>query len=270
MSKYALIGSPIRHSLSPQLFRLFGEQLGRELDYQALDVKPSELSPVLHRLQQQGYHGLNLTLPLKELGFDLVDESSLVAQKAKAINVITFQEDSSILGENTDGLGFIRDLQGNKGFSLEAKSVLILGAGGAVRGLMGPLIEQRPSQVVIANRTELKAQALARAYADSKNPVISVSWDRIADFSYDLVVQGTSAGLQGESLALPGGILKPHACCYDLIYGKGAEPFLAWAKEQGAVPYDGLGMLVEQAAEAFYLWEDQRIDTSKILVTLSK
>lgn len=268
-SLYAVLGDPIQHSLSPQIFKLFAEQTKQVLDYQAIQVKSEDLPFELRRLRSQGYRGVNLTAPLKEQAVLLADHCSEQAQVAKASNILTFKEDGLCYGHNSDGLGFIRDLVQNKSCTIVGKAILILGAGGAVRGLMAALLKENPGQVVICNRSEPRARQLIKDFQTQTQLLQFSSSLELPGRRFDLVIHCTTLGLQGESFPLPGGILNPGACCYDLSYGKSALPFLGWAKEQGATHgYDGLGMLVEQAAEAFYLWCQQRVDTKPVLHNL--
>jgi len=267
---YAVLGSPIKHSLSPLIFKLFAEQTGQALEYQAILVKPEDLASKLVQLRDLGFKGVNLTTPLKEQALSLVAVCSPRACSAKAINILSFREDIHYYGDNSDGLGFIRDLTQIKKYSVQAKSVLILGAGGAARGIMSALLEAKPRHVTVANRNQEKAMQLIGDFWQHRIPLSYIKWSEIDQNTYDLVIQCTSAGLQGQVLALPNDILNEGACCYDLAYGVAAQGFLDWAKEQGAtLIHDGLGMLVEQAAEAFYIWRQARVNTVPILNSLS-
>lgn len=265
---YAVLGNPVNHSLSPHIFKLFAEQTQQPLDYHAIQVKPEELAFELQRLHQQGYQGVNLTAPLKEKAFTLVQALSEQGRAAGAINVLSFNPDGSYHGHNSDGSGFIRDLK-NKNCSITGKSILILGAGGAVRGLMTSLLQKNPRKIVIYNRTEAKARRLIADFQPSSTPITFSTWQELTKHRFDLLIHCTTLGLQGETLPFPGVILNSDACCYDLSYGKNAFPFLTWSQEQGAARcHDGLGMLVEQAAEAYYLWLGQEINTAPILEQL--
>lgn len=268
---YAVLGNPINHSLSPRIFELFAAQVNEAIDYQAIQVKPEELSTTLERLYHQGYRGLNLTSPLKETVLPLLKSRSEAARAAFAVNVLTIQSDGSYHGHNSDGAGFIRDLK-NKHCVLQDQTILILGAGGAVRGLMANLLRENPGVIFIYNRTEAKAQQIIRDFqCGGSTSLAFVSWENLTKFRFDLIIHCTTLGLQGERLPLPKEILKPETCCYDLSYGKGALPFLNGCREQGAsICYDGLGMLVEQAAEAFFLWRGHRVKTAPVLKVLSE
>ncbi len=265
---YAVLGSPIHHSLSPQIFNLFSTQLSQPIPYQAIEVKLENLSASLKTLHQQGYKGVNLTAPLKEKAFSLAATLSKEARAAKAINVLCFQADGSYHGHNSDGLGFIRDLIKLKKCSIQGKTILILGAGGAVRGILPFLFQENPRQIIISNRSEAKARLLIEDCQPSALPLHFSPWEELSG-PFDLVINGTTLGLQGKKPTLPDQILSKEACCYDLSYGNAALPFLSWAQAQGAPHcYDGLGMLVEQAAEALYLWRRERVETHPVIQTL--
>jgi shikimate dehydrogenase len=262
---YAVLGNPISHSLSPQIFKLFAAQCHQKIHYHAIQVKPDELAEELQRLYDLGYRGANLTAPLKEKALPLVQSLSESARAAGAVNVLTINPDGSYHGHNSDGAGFIRDLK-NKSGAVQGKSILILGAGGAVRGLLPSLLQEQPQQIVIYNRTEAKARQMIADFQQEQTPILFSTWQSLPQYCFDLIIHGTTLGLQGEKLPFPREILNPNASCYDLSYGKSALPFLTWSREQGAVHcHDGLGMLVEQAAEAFHLWRFQEVNTAPIL-----
>lgn len=270
IARYAVIGDPVQHSLSPLIFQLFAEQVGCILDYQAIAIKPWDLRYALGRFCEQGYQGLNVTAPLKEKAFSLMNGRSESAESAQAVNVVCFNADGTLYGDNTDGLGFINDLSKQQKCVVKQRSVLVLGAGGAARGIMKALFSLQPAQVVIANRSLSRAQQLAQVYQKESCPVSSVTWKDIATERYDVVIQATAAAIHGEALLLPTGILNPGACCYDLVYGKAHLPFRRWAEEQKvAACRDGLGMLVEQAAATFYLWCQKSVDTTAVIQKLA-
>jgi len=266
---YGVIGNPIQHSLSPKIHRMFAAQTNQNLVYDSILVELNALPQMLTDFQAKGGKGLNVTLPFKQEVFALVDACSERAQNAGAVNTIRFNPDGSRFGDNTDGIGFIRDLIFNYQFAIKKKRILLLGAGGAARGVLIPILNEWPEELVIANRTVSKAIDLAEAF-DQYGPVCGSSLEDLAGTSFDLVINATSASLQTEKLNLPKNILRASACCYDMVYGKGMTPFLHWAREQGAaLIIDGLGMLVEQAAEAFFLWREVRPETSQVLAKLS-
>lgn len=269
MDQYGILGNPIQHSKSPLIYSLFAEQTGQLLQYSAILVEFEGLSAALDSFQAQEGKGVNITLPFKHRAVTLVDSLSERAQRAQAINMITFTKEGERIGDNTDGTGLVKDILVNKNFSIRNKRILILGAGGAVRGIIDPLFNEKPTEIVIANRTETKAVALAEEFS-AAGSIQACPLDLLEINSFDLVINGTSASLQDEMLDLPGSILKDGALCYDMVYGKGMTPFLRWAREQGSVLcVDGLGMLVEQAAESFYQWRQVKPDTKPVLAALS-
>lgn len=270
MDLYAVIGNPIQHSLSPTIHAMFAEQSNQQLAYDRILVPLDGLPEALSDFQKKGGKGLNITLPFKQDAFSLVNAHTERALLAGAINTIRFNSDGSCFGDNTDGVGFIRDLTIHHHFSIKEKRVLILGAGGSVRGILKPILDESPSEVVIANRTENKAADLAEAFSQYGS-VRACSLHDLAHASFDLIVNATSASLQQDNLILPDGLVKKGGCCYDLVYGKGITPFLQWAQQQNAaLATDGLGMLVEQAAESFYLWRNVRPDTRLVLTKLAE
>jgi len=270
MDQYGLIGNPVKQSKSPLIYRLFAEETAQVIEYSPVLVAMDAFEEVLGSLKNEKWKGVNITLPFKHRAFNLMDTLSERAQHAEAINTIIMGEDGLLHGDNTDGVGLVRDLLINLKFSIEGKRVLILGAGGAVRGVIGPVLQENPSEVIISNRTESKSVALAEAFAEQgRIQACELSLLEIA--SFDLVINGTSASLQDEMLDLPGSILKPGAMCYDMVYGRGVTPFLRWAMEQDAeFCVDGLGMLVEQAAESFYLWRQVKPNTQRALALIKQ
>lgn len=266
MDHYAVLGNPIAHSKSPQIHALFAKQTQQEMSYQTMLVPLDGLANALKEFQAAGGKGVNITLPFKNEAFSLVDTHSERAQLAQAINTIKFNDDGSRFGDNTDGIGLVRDITLNLHFPITDKKILIMGAGGAVRGVIGPLLEQHPTELIIANRTLSKAVELAN-YFSKISPVKALGFQDLPHHYFDLIINATSASVAGETLDLPANLLLPNALCYDMMYGRDT-PFLAWGKSQGATVSDGLGMLVEQAAEAFYIWRGVRPDTRQILVQL--
>jgi shikimate dehydrogenase len=269
MDHYGVIGNPIQHSKSPLIHRLFAEQTGQNISYTPILVELDGLANVIDDFQSQGGKGLNITLPFKNRAFHLVNSMSERALIAKSINTIKFNEDHSRYGDNTDGVGLIKDIIINQLFPIQNKRVLVLGAGGAVSGIIDPLLNENPSELVISNRTANKAFSLAENFV-SDIPITACGLQDLAGQQFDLIINGTSASLQGEVLDLPDNLLSKQSFCYDMVYGKGATPFLKWAHKHGASQLcDGMGMLVEQAAESFYLWRNVRPDT-RIVLTLLK
>ena len=264
MDRYGVFGNPIGHSKSPLIHRLFAEQTGELLSYEAL-LAPLEDFPGYAREFFVSGLGANVTVPFKEQAFALADSLSARAQRAGAVNTLKKLADGSLLGDNTDGAGLVRDLTVNAGVSLKGKRILLLGAGGAVRGVLEPLLTEQPAALVIANRTVAKAEQLAREFADL-GPVVASGYDWI-DAPVDLIINGTSASLAGELPAIAPSLIQPgHTQCYDMMYGKHTTAFNQWAAAHGAArTLDGLGMLIEQAAEAFYLWRGVRPDSAPVL-----
>lgn len=267
--RYMVVGNPIEHSKSPQIHTLFAEQTGQEILYTKRKVEHGTFPAVVaqFRGELEG-KGLNVTVPYKHEAWDLADERSHRAEIAGAVNTLVIREDGSYFGDNTDGLGLLRDLTQNHGVEIEGKRVLILGAGGAVRGILEPLLKAKPVQLVIANRTPSRAEDLAELFADL-GCVEGGGFDELDGQKFDLVVNGTAASLQGELPPLPFDLLAEGAVCYDMMYGADPTPFMRWAEEYGADQVlDGLGMLVEQAAESFALWRGVRPETAPVIEVL--
>lgn len=269
--RYAVVGNPIGHSLSPRIHTLFAEQTGQHLVYEARLGDPERFEPQVRDWFREGLRGLNVTVPFKEEAFRVMDFRTLRAERAGAVNTVWSEADGRLTGDNTDGAGFMRDLVERLGFAPRGQRILILGAGGATRGLLAPLLATAPSRLVIANRTAERAHGLVQSFGDlavSTNLQAS-GLDDLPEGPYDLLINATAAGLGTDRLDLPAGLLAGDAVAYDLVYGPPAESFLAWTREQGAVRVtDGLGMLVEQAAEAFAIWRGVRPDTRPVLATL--
>ncbi|MFD2645976.1 shikimate dehydrogenase [Pseudomonas japonica] len=269
MDQYVVFGNPIGHSKSPLIHRLFAAQTGEELEYDTLLAPLDDFTACAQGFFKQGL-GANVTVPFKEEAFRLVDSLTPRAQRAGAVNTLSRLADGRLQGDNTDGAGLVRDLTVNAGVELAGKRILLLGAGGAVRGVLEPLLAHNPASLVIANRTVEKAEQLAREFADL-GPVAASGFSWLKE-PVDLIINATSASLAGElppidpSLIIPG-----QTVCYDMMYGKEPTPFCVWAKAHGAGQVlDGLGMLAEQAAEAFFIWRGVRPDTSSVLAELRR
>ena len=267
--RYAVFGHPIGHSQSPRIHRLFAKQTGQTLTYTAEDVTPEIFEPSVKAFFQTGGRGLNCTVPLKELAFRLADTLSDRAQRSKAVNTLALRDDGMIFGENTDGVGLVRDLTHNLGLDLTGQRILILGAGGATRGILEPLLQRQPSRLTIANRTPEKATQLATEFGDL-GPIIGGGFATLEGSRHDLILNATAASLSGDLPDLPPDILACDGACYDLAYGSEPTAFVRWGLEQGArLSVDGIGMLVEQAAEAFHLWRGVRPDTAPVIAELN-
>lgn len=269
IDRYAVMGYPVAHSRSPVIHRLFAVQTEQNLQYELLEVPPKELESAIRQFERTGGKGLNITLPHKSEVTRFVDDMSERARTAGAINTLIFRDDR-IFGDNTDGVGLIRDLKTNIEIELEDTNILILGAGGATRGIISPLLDEKPESIVIANRTVDKAQALAEHFS-ARGPVSAISFEDVRTTpEFDLVINATSAGVKGETPPYPENAISDKTICYDLSYSMRATPFSSWAKEHGAASsYMGWGMLVEQAAESFYLWRGVRPDTAAVLKQIS-
>lgn len=266
-ARYAVIGNPIHHSKSPRIHAQFARETGQDIRYEAILAPLDGFGPCVAQFRQSGGQGANITVPFKEQAYALCTQRSARAELAGAVNTIKFDA-QSIWGDNTDGAGLVADLTRNLGFSLTGARILLLGAGGAARGVIGPLLDSGPAQLVIANRTASRAQALATHFsAHTQQSVMGCGLDQLSS-AFDLIINATSASLAGELPALPATIFTPDLLAYDMMYGQTLTPFLQLAQQHGARISDGLGMLVEQAAEAFYLWRGVRPDTQAVIAGL--
>ncbi|MGC9386372.1 MAG: shikimate dehydrogenase [Hydrogenovibrio sp.] len=266
---YAVVGDPIAHSKSPLIHRLFAEQTGQDLVYEAIriDSEETHFRRAVSELMAKGYRGLNITVPYKLDAFEFADQCSDRAQIAHAVNTYQFKN-GQILGDNTDGVGLVMDIEQNAGVAFQDKRLLILGAGGAVQGVLQPILEKRPGLVHIANRTAKRAEVLGQRFT-TDIPIRASGWEDIPvpDGGYDMIINGTSASLEGKLPPVSGDVLGAESLVYDMMYGTEPTVFMNWAK--GVQPQcrtrDGLGMLVGQAAEAFYLWRGVRPDTASVI-----
>lgn len=263
--KYAVFGNPIKHSKSPQIHRMFAEQTRQQLSYRAHKVDVGKFADAAKSFFDNGGKGLNITVPFKMDAYNFADELSDRARLAGAVNTLALQDDGKIYGDNTDGAGLVRDICENLAWEVTDKRVLLLGAGGAIRGVLEPLMKLNPSQVLIANRTVEKAQKLARDFSEFGN-VGACSFEALNANQYDLIINGTSASLAGELPPLPSDALTNEGCCYDMMYSAAPTPFMRWGAENAAwAVSDGLGMLVEQAAESFCIWRGTRPTTRGVI-----
>ncbi len=263
LDQYAVMGNPIAHSKSPFIHTQFAKQTGQNLVYKALLVGKDDFVQAVKDFKQAQGKGLNITVPFKEDAWRLVDEKTAIAERAGAVNTISLNDNGYLVGDNTDGLGIVRDLQQNHNVQLCNKRILVLGAGGAVRGVLGPILNENPHSIVIANRTVSKAQALVDIF-NSNNNLLARGFDEIAD-SFDVIINGTAASLSGEMPPIPASCAN-QAVCYDMMYAKDDTVFMQWAKQhQAAKVIDGLGMLVEQAAESFAIWRGVRPETRPVI-----
>lgn len=263
--RYGVMGYPVSHSRSPVIHRLFALQTGQHMQYELLQVAPDKLELAVQQFQRTGGRGLNMTVPHKGEAARIADELSERARIAGAVNTLIFQDDA-VFGDNTDGIGLVRDLTTNLQLAMRDSRILILGAGGATRGIVGPLLALQPASLLIANRTLAKAEALVTHFSDYGVVSASRFNDLPDDDPFDLVINATSAGFKGENPPYPESAIGSDTVCYDLSYGLTATPFSEWAAEHGAArSIMGWGMLVEQAAESFQLWRGVRPDTITVL-----
>ena len=263
MKKFAVIGSPISHSLSPQIHSLFAEQAQIEISYEAIEIIQSDFNSKVNQLFEDGYSGLNITLPLKEIAFHYADKKSEEALLAESVNTL-FLKDSSVCGETTDGQGLLLDLQ-SKGIELKGSNVVILGAGGSARAVIPSLLSSNLNSLSIANRTSKKAADIVNIHKQNNPEINQIEMDESINFEIDLVVNSTSAGTLGEELVLPEGIFGTKTKSYDLSYSEEITPFNLIAKKRGIKEtYDGLGMLIHQAALSFETWNKFKPSTKDI------
>ena len=271
MDKYAVVGNPIGHSLSPKIHAMFAQETGQDISYEALELSTDNFAGQIIELQQQGYLGVNVTVPFNQEAWALAKKRSPRAEDAGAVNTLIFQSDGVIAGDNTDGMGLGRDLIINHQILIEHRKILILGAGGAVRGVLGLLLSKKPGLLTIANRSIEKAEQLAEDFFHVWD-VQTSRYDELGQQHYDLIINGTSAGLHNEMPPVPDTVLGANSVCYDMMYNL-SQPtaFVNWAMERGALrAYDGLGMLVEQAAESFYIWRGVRPETRPVIEGLQQ
>lgn len=265
MDQYFVVGNPIKQSKSPTIHQLFAQQTKQQLNYDKHLIEQGDFYQTIMQFKNDNIKGVNVTAPFKEEAFELCDELSEFAAKAGAVNTLIIDGDK-IKGDNTDGVGLVNDLLNNQ-VPLKGKRILILGAGGAAKGVVAPILEHQPSQLIIANRTLKRAQDIASQYPN--NIIDVVTFDQLEDMSVDVVINATSAGLNGQSLPVPASIITTSVICYDMTYDKELTPFLNFAKQAGSENLiDGLGMLVGQAAKSFYLWRGVMPDVNQVVATL--
>jgi len=266
-ASYGLFGYPVQHSWSPFIHGMFAKQTAQDMEYRLFESPPERFRAEVLEFFRTGGSGVNVTVPHKRAATDLVNELTPRAQVANAINTIV-RRDESLVGDNTDGAGLLADLTRNLRLNLSSPRILLLGAGGAARGALGPLLELKPRLLVVANRTAERAIELAEDFA-YLGPVSGCEFAKLENQRFDLIVNATSASLRGDVPAIPAGVVDSLTTCYDMAYGSGDTAFVTWAKARGAGRAEqGWGMLVEQAAEAFFLWRGVRPDTSPVLAAL--
>ncbi|MFC4257588.1 shikimate dehydrogenase [Marinobacter lacisalsi] len=264
---YAVVGNPISHSKSPRIHSLFAAQTGEPVEYTAIQAPLEEFDETVRDFFAKGGKGLNVTVPFKEQAWNMADRRSERAAKAGAGNTLYQDADGRLVADNTDGVGLVTDLTRSAGVSLAGKRLLILGAGGAVRGVLGPILAQRPGELVIANRTVSKAEALVALFADEAGDTLlsAIGFTDVTG-GFDITINGTSASLQGDLPPVTTDAVTPATVVYDMMYTPGVTTFNRWALDNGAGKVlDGLGMLVEQAAESFYIWRGVRPETGPVM-----
>lgn len=263
--RYAVFGNPIKQSKSPAIHAMFAQQCSQDMVYRAVRVELDDFAHAASDFFDGGGAGLNVTVPFKREAFEFAQRVSQRASRAGAVNILTRAADGVIEGDNTDGIGLVRDLIVNLGWSVQGLRVLLLGAGGAARGVLEPLLRECPQELLVVNRTAERAAQLALEFVDI-GPLEGGSYDLIAERQFDLVINATSAGLSGVVPDLPGALLTERGCCYDMVYGAEPTPFMRWSAHHAAwAVADGLGMLVEQAAESFYIWRKARPETRSVI-----
>ncbi|MCX7626793.1 MAG: shikimate dehydrogenase [Methylophilaceae bacterium] len=260
--RYAVFGNPIAHSKSPAIHAAFARQTGEDLVYEAILAPLDGFATSIRHFIAEGGRGANVTVPFKEEAFRLATRLTERAQRAGAVNTLTF-EGQEIVGDNTDGIGLVRDIRDNLGFALQGKHILLMGAGGAARGTISPLLSESPASLTVVNRTLQKAEALRAHFGE----ITACSYEALAGHAYDLVINATSSGLSDTLPPLPDHLFAEGALAYDMMYGR-ITPFMNFAREHGVMVADGLGMLVEQAAEAFWVWRGIRPQTAPVISML--
>lgn len=265
-ANYAVFGNPIKQSKSPVIHQAFAQQLEESLSYRAVRVEHEQFEEKVRGFFQHGGMGLNITVPFKERAFALADSASAAAQRAGASNCLVPQREGGLHAANTDGVGMVRDMVANLGWQLQGRRTLIIGAGGAVRGIVHPLLSERLGSLTIVNRTADRAAELAERFSSTELTVAAGGLEAAAGGVFDLVINATSASLGNEMPDLADILLAPRCCCYDLVYAAEPTAFMRWSAAQAAWAIaDGLGMLVEQAAESYYLWRGQRPGTEEVI-----
>ena len=266
--RYGVMGQPVSHSKSPYIHTRFAAQTGESLAYEAIAVEPGEFPKALKTFRERGGQGLNITLPFKQEAFELAAVCTRRAERAGAVNTLWFDQDTGVCGDNTDGVGLIRDLANSCALTVASRSVLLVGAGGAARGAACALLDEEPANLVVANRTHDKALALVREIGETPR-FSAVRLEELEGECFELVVNATAASLEGKTPLISPSVITLQSICYDMMYGPGDTAFVRWGRAHGARDsVDGLGMLVEQAAESFFLWRGVRPDTRVVLQDL--
>lgn len=264
--QYVVIGNPVAHSKSPAIHAQFAAQTGESIAYERLAAPLDDFAACVQHFMQSGGRGANVTVPFKLEAFALATQLTPRAQAAGAVNTLSF-EDGRIVGDNTDGVGLVRDIVHNAGVVLEDRRILLLGAGGAARGVVMPLLAERPQQLVVANRTFARAQELVQSFPAAASVLKAAAFDDLSG-QFDVIINATSASLSADLPAVPATLFGPQVFVYDMMYAATPTVFMQWAAQHGARVRDGLGMLVEQAAESFFVWRGARPDTAPVYAAL--
>jgi len=266
LERYAVFGSPIKHSKSPFIHAAFAAQTSQAIEYTAKEIALESFEKEVTAFFASGGKGLNITVPFKERAWAVAQEHSFTAKQSGAANTLYMNESGKLCADNTDGVGLLRDIIVNLHGTIAHKKILLVGAGGAVRGVLPNLLAEGPAGITIVNRTAEKAKQLAQSVGEG---VTACTYEDLADKTFDWVINGTSVGLRGGVPPLPKTIFNKDTCCYDMVYGVGDTAFQTWAKQHGAAQaYDGLGMLVEQAAASFFIWRGIKPDTVEVTAHL--
>lgn len=270
INRYTVIGQPIAHSLSPVVHQIFGDLTQRKINYTRTEATPDTFAQFVRDFQASGAKGCNVTAPFKELAAEVCDKVVPHAQRAGSVNTIHMRRDGLLIGHNTDGAGLVADIQVNYRRKLESKRILLLGAGGAARGVVEPLLAARPASFHIANRTASKAQILAEMFG-AQGPITAGGYDELtASECYDVIINATTPSADGGRPAVPDNVVGEQTLAYDMTYAKKDTDFMKWGVEHGAHACNGLGMLVEQAAESFFIWEGVRPKTRLVFPRLNE
>ena len=268
MTRYAVLGDPVAHSKSPLIHSMFARQTGEAVEYASIRVEASEFAAFVDEFFAAGGGGLNITLPHKQAAFALCDSLSQRAEVARAVNTLLTTDAGTLHGDNTDGIGLVRDIRHNNSVPIQDQKILLLGAGGAARGALVSLIEAQPEAITVLNRTLARAQQLQKDVAELFD-IEAASYENFQGRGFDLIINATSMSISGDIPPLSGHIFASDCCCYDMMYAEEDTVFVKWARQQGAaLALDGLGMLVEQAAESFYLWRGVRPETEAVILEL--
>ncbi len=264
---YAVLGNPISHSKSPQIHRLFAKQTKQNIEYEAIQVDPGGFEQAVGNFFANGGCGLNVTVPFKRDAWNIADIRTKRAEMAGAVNTLLMNTSGEICADNTDGIGLVNDLHNNHHIKIHGKRILLLGAGGAARGVIQPLLQFNPAQLTIVNRTANKAIELANNFS-SLGAIGGCGYDAIGEQHFDIIINATSASLKGNLPPVPTTVVNANSICYDMMYDSKDTAFVAWSKNLAQRSIDGLGMLVEQAAESFFIWRGARPDTQAVIAKI--